>query len=59
MELMGTMGLVKLHFLALFPGEEVVPDTLHVNWSTESTGVMEGPIMEDLPGRRHVGPYGC
>ena len=53
------MGSVKLHFLVLLTGEEVVSHTLHIDWGTGSTRALEGPVVEDLPWGRHVGPYRC
>ena len=55
---MGTMGSIKLCFLALLPGEEVVLHTLHIDWGTRSTGMLEGPVMKDLLGEGMLGPMG-
>ena len=50
---------LELCLLGLFSGEEVVPHTLHIHWCPWSTRALEGPIVEDLPRGRHVGPYQC
>ena len=37
-------------------GEDVVSHTLHIHWLVGLTGALGSPVMQDLSGRRHVGP---
>ena len=55
---MGAVGLVIVCLLRLLPGDEEVPYPLHVNWGSRLSRLLEGPVMQDLPERRHVGPNG-
>ena len=50
------MGFVKLDTLVLLPGEEEVPDPLHVNWLGWLTGVLNFSVVQNHPWQRHVGP---
>ena len=50
------MGSVKVGFLHLLPQQQVVADLFHVDRGHRHTGALEGPIVEDLLGRKHVGP---
>ena len=44
-ESMNSMGLIKLGTLCLLVREEVVSDSLHIDWLAVSTGAMEHPIV--------------
>ena len=47
---------VKVFLLVLLFGQQEVPDVFHVNWCQKLNGALQGPIVQDLSGGRHVGP---
>ena len=47
--LSGIMNLIKILFLALLLCQQEVADSLHVDWGRRLAGVLEGPVVQDLP----------
>ena len=44
--------------LCLLPEELEISYYLHVHWRCRLTGLLEGPVVQDLLGGRHVGTRG-